>query len=204
MSESNVCDQHCATRYGPPFHGGLRPELLGIDQPHSGADRVDGQSLPGQVQEGEPRHDGEVHPGVEAQQLDGALGHQGRARNGVDDRCRSQGPRRVDEHLDDRHVDLLEGGGRLVEVIERDEGRQALGPRVTRRAQERPAGLGHEGSDLVGQVLRASGPETDHGDPGAGSSHRLWGLPARGARLSLAGRGGRAVDRPVEQVVDEG
>jgi hypothetical protein len=70
-----------ATSIGPPEtgRGRSRPprELLGIDQLDARAERVDAESLPGQVQERQAGNDGEIHPAVVAQQLDGAFGHQG-------------------------------------------------------------------------------------------------------------------------------
>ena len=51
-------------------------ELLGIHQPDPRAERVDTESLPGQVEKRQAGNDGEIHPLVAAQQLDGAFGHQ--------------------------------------------------------------------------------------------------------------------------------
>jgi hypothetical protein len=92
ISESRACDQHCATRYGPRSPRYCPCELLRVHQAHARAERVDAETFPGQVQERQGRDDGEVHPGVVAQQLDGAFRHQGRTGHRIDDRAREPAP----------------------------------------------------------------------------------------------------------------
>ena len=54
----------------------LPRELLGIHQAHPGAEGIDADALPGQVEEREAGHHGQFHPAIAAEQLDGSLGHQ--------------------------------------------------------------------------------------------------------------------------------
>ena len=80
---------------GTPLGRVLQRELLGVHQPHARPQRVEAEPLPGEVKERERRNDGQVHPGVAAQQLDRSLRHQGGTRHRIGDGLRSLRDRRL-------------------------------------------------------------------------------------------------------------
>ena len=127
-SESSWRDQHWATRNGPRSPASHRSERGGVDETDPLGQRVDAECRPGQVQEGERRDDRDLDPVVGAQQLDGALGHERRSGHGVDDRLRRRVDRGRDQRLDDAGVHLVEGRGRLVEVVEGGQPRRSRRP----------------------------------------------------------------------------
>ena len=123
-----------------------------------------------------------LDPGVGAQEVDGALGHEGRSGHRVDDGLGDRVDGRRHQRLDDRGVHLLEGRRRLVEVVEGAGPLQARRRRVARRAQ-----VGAPLPQVVGGLLReqvgAGGPEAHHRDVGAEPRHAqpLDGLAADAA-----------------------
>ena len=136
--------------------------------------RVDAQCHPGQVEEGEGRTCGHLHPAVGPQQVNGALGHRRRPGHGVDDGFGYRLDRRRHQRLDDPGVDLVERRGRLVEVIEGRHALEAGGRRMAGRP-EIGASLGRRPRQLFGgvipQKIGAGGPEAHHHDVGAAPRH---------------------------------
>jgi len=51
--------------------------MCAVDQPDPCGQRVDPEPLPGEVEEGQGRHDGDVDPLVRSQQLNGPLATSG-------------------------------------------------------------------------------------------------------------------------------
>ncbi len=160
------------------MHRGPR-EGSGIEQAHPVGERVDAQCGPGQVEEGQRRQDGHLDPGVGPQEVDGALGHEGRSGYRVDDRLGGRVDGRIDERLHDRGVHLLEGRRGLVQVVEGAGPVQARRRRVTRRAQV-GAPLPQVLRDRLREKFGARGPEAHHRDVGAHPRHAqpLDGLAA--------------------------
>ncbi len=139
----------------------------GVHQPDALGHRVDPERGPRQVEEREGRQHGDVDPLVRAQQVDGALGDQGRAGHGIDHRLGCRSDCRGDQLLDYGGVDLLERRRGLVEVVEGVQSSErcgrgvASGPHVGRRRRQERRGV-------LAQELGAGGPEAHHGDVGAG------------------------------------
>ncbi len=94
----------------------LRREPPAVDQAHPGRNRIDPQRGPRQIAEAERRHDPCLDPSIAAKEFDGLFGHCRRPGHRVEHlsvltRCEH-------EVLDDRPVELVEGVGLLVEVVE--------------------------------------------------------------------------------------
>ena len=62
----------------------LDGEAVAVDDPHADGDGVDAEAHPGQVEERQRRQHLDLDPVVGEEQLDGVLGHQGRAGHGVE------------------------------------------------------------------------------------------------------------------------
>ena len=73
---------------GPAFGAGHAGEVGRVHEPDARGERVDAERGPGQIEEGEGGHDRDLGARVGAQELDGALGHEWRPRDGIDDRLR--------------------------------------------------------------------------------------------------------------------
>ena len=117
---------------------------------------------------------GHLHPAVGPQQVDGALGHQGRPGHGVDDRFGRRLERGRHQRLHDPGVDLVERRRRLVEVV---EGRHALEERPPPGGAPcggRPVPRSPPASVVGGVVpheVGAGRPEAHHRDVGAAPRH---------------------------------
>ena len=131
---------------------------------HAGAcgQRVHAQTGKDQVHEGDAREDDRSHPGVSPQELDAALGHHGRARNGIDDTLLAGG--RLGQYVDDAGVDLLHAGGGLVEVVETPGAWHRCGRRVPGGPQPPDRRRLDGGQHLGGHQARPARPEAHHRD----------------------------------------
>ena len=90
----------------PPLPRRVPGEAVAVDQAHPGLHGVDAEPHPGQVDEGQARHQLDRHPVVGQQPLDGVLGHQRRPGHGVEDLAVGGG--RGNEPLDDGGVHVLD------------------------------------------------------------------------------------------------
>jgi hypothetical protein len=172
-----VGDQH-----RPPLAGRRGGELVPVDQAQAGLDRVDPEAPVGQVEEGEPRHDVHVDPGVGQQVAHAPLEHERRAGDRVDDLAVLLSS--LDQQVGDALVDVGERVGPLVQVVEgscifNDNGRGMAGgaQEATDRSRQR---VERSRGDEVG-TSRAQ-PD-DHHPRGRHRQCRETTLPA--ARLHL-------------------
>ena len=147
-------------RSGRPGRGG--GEVVTVDQPDTGLDRVDAEARPGQVEERHRREHVDVHPAVGAQQLDRTLQHERRAGDRVQDLAVLG--RRGHERVDDLRVDVVVPRRRLVEVVEAGRRGDEVGARVDRRAQVAVRDAGDRGAGRVGHVLVVARAEPDDRD----------------------------------------
>ena len=137
-------------------------------------------------------HDGEIHPRIVAQELDGAFGHQGRAWHRVDDRLGGVGGRR-------RRPASPRWPRRPRRKLRptRRDGPAQRSPTGSRPPDGGPcagtsvAAPAIDVAGFVGQVGGSGRPEPHHRDAGTAPSHRLGSLSA--GRRAARGRCRRGV-----------
>jgi hypothetical protein len=142
--------------------GGCGGEVVAVDQPHTGFDRIDAEPRPRQVEERHRRQQLHRNPAVGEEQTHRTLEHERRARNRIEHLAVL--PRRVDEGVHDRRVHVVVRRRRLVEVVERRGVADDTGARVDRGAQIAMRDAGDRVPGLGRHVPVASGPEADDRD----------------------------------------
>ncbi len=173
---------------GSALEGCGRGELRCIDEPDPLRHRIDAERRPRHVEERERRHDRHLHPGVGAQQLDGTLGHERRARHGVDNRFGRGRFGRNHQPFDDGRVHLLERAGRVVDVVAAGRAFERRRRRMPGRAQPNMRRGTKERHRADPHEIAAGGPEAHHDKVGAVShAQPLKGLFETGSAASLAG-----------------
>ena len=146
-------------------------EVVAVDQADSGLDRVESEAGPGHVEKRHRRPDVAVDVVTGEQMAHGALEHQRRTGHRIEDLAVRRGG--SSQRVGDLGVDVVEGVGGLVEVVERGGVGYESGRWVDRGAQESVGGAfdGVEGVD--GDVFVATGAEADDNDPWPfGGHHR--------------------------------
>jgi hypothetical protein len=114
---------------GAGLAGGIDSEPVPVDETHPSGKRIDPQAIPDQIDEGDGRDDLEADRGLGPQQLHGSFRDEWRPRDGVEDPTVALGG--GDERGGDRGVDLVEGCGPVVDVVEGDGIGHDRGRRVT-------------------------------------------------------------------------
>ena len=148
-----------------------RGELVAVDQPNAGLDRVHTEAGEGDVEERHRRQDRALDSAVGAEMTNAALQHQRRSRHGIEDVA--MGCRRGNETFGDLGVDVGEGVGRFIDVVER--GRLAHQRRrgVARRADVPVRRRSNRVERLLGDVLRPARAEPDDRDVRPTAGHEL-------------------------------
>ena len=136
MSDSTQLAWVWATSSAPVTSGRGGGELVAVDQPDAGLDRIDAEPRPHDVEERHRRQHDALDAGVGAQRAHRSLEHERRAGHGVQHLAVLG--RGGDEALGDLGVHVLEAVGRLVHVVERD----GVGHEVRRSGGGRCAGSG--------------------------------------------------------------
>ena len=138
-----------------------------IDDPQFGRHRIEAELSDDQIEERQRRDHHELDVRASPQDLDGPLCHKGRTRNAVDDGSRCIGPSK--EVLDDRAVNLLEGGGPLIEMVVGVEISQRCCSRVLGGPQHRvPRPLRQESARQRSELVLIGRSEANDRDPGSG------------------------------------
>ena len=101
----------------PVIAGRRSGELVAVDQPDRRLDRIDAEAGEGDIEERHRRQHDALDPVVVAQVPYRAFQHERRTGHGVEDVAVLGG--RGDQALGDLGVDVGEGVGRLVDVVER-------------------------------------------------------------------------------------
>ena len=175
--ELHVAQDQCRVALGneqrAALAGGIDGEPMTVDHPHAGRDGVDPQPGPGEVEEGQGRHDLGRDAGVVEEQLHRPLGDERRSGDGVHDPIGHR--RRLHQAFDDGRVHLVHGVGGVVDVVEERRPGQ-------HRCRGVPLGPGEHGrrrGDRRERARRdevvAAGAEPDDDD---GGDHCPW-RPAR-------------------------
>ncbi len=148
---------------GARLAGGLDREAVAVDQPDPGADGVDAQAGPGQVEKGQRRDEVDLDAAVGAQQLDRTLGDQRGTGHGIEHFAVSDGRRH--QLLHHGGVDLVQGLASLVQIVERRGRLDQAGAGVAGGAHEADGtgGDGLGGGDA--DEPRVARPEADDHDP---------------------------------------
>ena len=119
MSESTSALVALRDEERAPLARGLDREAVPVDEPDPGGERVDAQGLPGEVEVGERGLHDELDVarcGPGPQQRHRSLGHQGRARHGVEHLAVGRGLGH--EQVDDALVDVVQPLGVVVDGVE--------------------------------------------------------------------------------------
>ena len=162
---------------GAPLACGLDRERGAVDQADAGRQGINAEAVPDQIQERRCMHHLDLHSAVGPQQLDRALGNEGRARYRIGDVpaawCDDFGGRHQIVH--DRRVDLLEALARFVVMVEAfDRDWRARSDRFDRRvalgADKEASGARHGGQSGGGDKLRTRWAEADHDHPRAAAT----------------------------------
>ena len=163
--------------------GGGSGEGGSVDEPHPDVHGVNGQAVPGQVEERRSHDDLDRDPRIGAQEHHRALGHERRTGNCVGDVPRPRpGTCRRHDLFDDGGVDVVEAVRLVVETVEDVEGpggdvpdRDGRG--MVGRAQETP-GRAAQGVECAGGNELGTGGAEPHDDharatapPGCGRTH---------------------------------
>ncbi len=161
-----VGDQH---RSGDSCRGG--GELVPVDQSHAGLDGVDREPGPHQVEERHGRKQHALDTGIVAKCAHRPFEHERRPGNHVDHLAELGGG--GNQPVGDLGIDVVEGVGPLVQVVERDRVVHEMGRGVHRCAQEAMRNARDRRQRLAGHVVDPTGAEPGYDDPRQRVGHRL-------------------------------
>ncbi len=146
----------------PGFASGCGGELVAVDQAGAGFDRVDTEARPGHVEERHRRTQVAVDVVTGAEVAHRAFEHEWRPGHGVEDLAMFAG--RGHERVGDLGVDLVEGVGAVVEVVERGGVSHEIGRRMDRGAQVAVRGMFDRSERLDGDVVATARTQADDDD----------------------------------------